>query len=71
VVDGSGDVTLNEIMKTLEFFNLCFTIEDISEILHELNEDRNGSISLKEFTNVMVEYFLKEIAAQGASYASG
>jgi Ca2+-binding EF-hand superfamily protein len=68
-IDGSGNVTLNEFVKTLEAFNLGFTIEDIGEILHELDEDGNGSISLKEFENVTVKYFPKEILAQTASSA--
>ena len=41
-----------------------FTIEDIGEILHELDED-----GLKEFESVTVKNFPKEIAAQGASPA--
>ena len=60
--DGSGNLSLglNEFVKTLEAFNLGFSIEDIGEILHELDQDGNGSVSLAEFEDMVVKYFPEE-----------
>jgi Ca2+-binding EF-hand superfamily protein len=56
-VDCSGEISPNEFVSALEAFNLGFSVEDMSAILQEVDEDGDGSITFHdEFERVIKEY---------------
>lgn len=63
--NGSGEITLGEFKNKLEALNMDFTMDEIGAILHELDHDRSGSVSLEEFEMLLEKYFPEELRGRG------
>lgn len=51
--DGSGQVSHGEFAEGLERFGVSMTDEELTIIIYELDRDRDGLISLQEFTHLL------------------
>jgi len=56
-VDECGEITVGEFKNKLEALNISFTASQIGRIINELDRDRNGSISLGEFEELIKKYW--------------
>lgn len=63
--DGSGMITISELKDTLDAFNLGFTLEEVGDLVHELDEDGDNAIGLEEFEELIEKYAPKEISTVG------
>jgi calmodulin len=51
--DGSGSITIAEFKEALDAFNVGLSLDDITELVKELDEDRNGHIDEHEFAHLL------------------
>ena len=51
--DGSGSVAHSEFTEGLRRFGISMTEEEMTILVEELDHDRDGSISLQEFTHLL------------------
>ena len=47
--DNSGTITVEEFIEALDRFGCKLTVDEVSELCHELDEDGDGEISREEF----------------------
>ena len=46
--DGSGSITIEEFKEALDAFDVGLSLDDVTELVKELDEDRNGHIDEHE-----------------------
>ncbi|GMH60646.1 hypothetical protein TL16_g03094 [Triparma laevis f. inornata] len=51
--DGSGSITIAEFKEALDAFDVGLSLDDITELVKELDEDRNGHIDQHEFAHLL------------------
>jgi len=51
--DGSGSLTIAEFKESLDAFKVGLSIDDVTELVKELDEDRNGMIDEEEFAQLL------------------
>jgi len=51
--DGSGSLTIAEFKEALDAFKVGLTVDDVTELVKELDEDRNGIIDEQEFAHLL------------------
>jgi Ca2+-binding EF-hand superfamily protein len=59
--NNSGEITLGEFKVRLDALNMGFTMDEIGAILHELDRDRSGSVSLEEFEDLLEKFYPEEL----------
>ena len=51
--DGSGSITIEEFKEALDAFDVGLSLDDVTELVKELDEDRNGHIDEHEFAHLL------------------
>lgn len=57
----SGEITLGEFKTKLDALNMGFTTDEIGAILHVLDHDRSGSVSLEEVVELLHKFYPEEL----------
>ena len=60
----SGEITLGEFKSRIDALNMDFSMDEIGAILHVLDRDRNGSVSLEEFEHLLKHFYPEELSRQ-------
>jgi len=55
-----GEITIGEMKSALDAFNFGFTVDEVGELIQELDENVDGTVSLEEF-NLMLETYKDQI----------
>lgn len=59
--NGNGKISVGEFKVMLDAFALGFTVDEVGELVHELDEDGNLMIGEKEFHELLEKYHPKEL----------
>ncbi|CAB9503416.1 Troponin C, isoform [Seminavis robusta] len=54
--DGNGEVTLTELKTVLDSYQVGMTLEDIAELINEIDEQENGTISEHETVHLLKKH---------------
>jgi Ca2+-binding EF-hand superfamily protein len=54
--DGSGEITMGEFKQVVDAFNVGFTIDEIGDLVNELDEQDNGTITEHEFLELLKKH---------------
>ena len=54
--DGSGTITIGEFKSVLDSFNVGFTVDEIGDLVNELDEQDNGTLSEEEFEEFLEKH---------------
>jgi Ca2+-binding EF-hand superfamily protein len=64
--DLNGEITIGEFENKLDALHLDFSVFDIGDIVHELDRDHSGTISVEEFEKLFEKYYPAELLSSHA-----
>jgi len=54
--DGSGSITASEFMQALEDFKVGLNVDEVTDLIRELDQDQDGTISEEEFAMLLEKH---------------
>jgi hypothetical protein len=54
--DDGGEVTVEEFADCMKRFGSALTVDEISELVHELDENQDGTINVEEFAEMLKKH---------------
>lgn len=64
--DSNSEITIGEFKRRLEALNMGFMIKETGAIVSELDRDRNGTVSFREFVQLFDKYDPSELDSSDA-----
>ena len=54
--DNDGEVTVEEFAECMNRFGSALTVDEISDLVHELDENQDGTINVEEFSEMLKKH---------------